>query len=123
MTLFTSFMEMLDDLGISPQPDERDPYGTIRSQQVMTKLEKVRDFPVDRLPEIAEYAKKVEALNPDALIKKMRAMIAQGPKQTGVNILDDNWILAYYTAKIETLCEPVCETCDPNRENWEAIVT
>ena len=88
-TLFNAFMDLLKELGIDPQPTDRDPYGTSGTRRVMMALEKVKDFPVERLPELKEYAEDTEVLNPDALIKKMRAMIAQGPKHSDVGALID----------------------------------
>ena len=77
-TIFTAFTAMMDDLGITPPPDERDPYGHKASSALMTALEKVKDFPPESLPEIAQYAKDNDVRKASTLIREMSARLAQG---------------------------------------------
>ena len=122
-TLFSSFMDMLKDLGIEPQADERDPYGTIRTQRVMTELEQVRDFPIDRLPAIREYAMKVKALNPQALIKEMRRVMAQevAPAAArGAVTYSDAAIVAVLERQVTRQCN--CETWPECQPEWRRKV-
>lgn len=122
-TLFTAFMDLLVELGINPQPDERDPFGTIRTAQVMTKLEAARDFPLEKLPVIKEYALKVHALNPDALIKEMRRMVAQelAPAKARAEVIySDDAIVAVLASQTAQRCN--CDNFPECQPAWRRAV-
>ena len=118
-TIFGTFSDLLVDLGIDPQPTERDPHGMSASRQIMTALEAVRDFPLERLPEVKAYALpqpdgRSAVLKWEALIAKMRSMMAEPRKHTstGEDLLSDQFINRDWQRRYEAAClcdEPRCE--------------
>ena len=75
-TLFPKFMEMMDRCGITPTGTDMERFS--KERDVMTMLERVRDFPPERLPEIEAWIKDSgKVRRPDTVILEMQARMAQ----------------------------------------------
>lgn len=93
-SLFTEFMEMLDRCGITPTGTRMERYS--KERDVMTMLEQVRDFPVERLPEIEAWIKENgKVRRPDTVILEMQARLAQSRPETAPERWTDEQIDAH----------------------------
>lgn len=128
-TLFTEFANMLDRTGRTPVNDpHRDPHGMVASQRIMMMLEKVRDFPVERLPEIERWLKTDESgkavRKVERIIEEMQARMAQAPAKSAGDKEDrsDERIARWANDVLAYACGCGDERCEKRLRELESLV-
>lgn len=113
--IFPAFMNMLDTLGIEPTGEmwQRQ----MKEREMYASLEKVRDYPVDKLALIEEWAKERNVRNPYTIITEMSARLRQnkvnmgGPKQVDGPRIDDQYIDEYLNTVRDRIDGCDCASC------------
>lgn len=111
-TLFTAFMDMLDRTGLKPVGETFEVHQ--KERQLMTALESVRNFPVERLPEIEAWIlqpRDIPISRVNTILQEMSRRLAQGTGKKDT-VYDDAFINAYRQRQIDRTGDCECERCE-----------